>query len=236
MKKNSFKSYSSPSFISQGLSSASEKKIFFKCYLWITALTYSAFTQGLGIRIQFSSLPYLISWFFSSSSLEYAYFAIKLNISVWTSPTSLATTLASIWQDICGLLFCVFSCYNVLHYLTGFKVIKQLGSQREALSCTWGVFSFLGIFKASFDFGGLSCAWTQFEMWGGGRKGLLNITFFFLSEGCPPPFFSFSALALPSSFHVPLISRSAAVTAPLLLGMRMPQSLNLHITQSTLNE
>lgn len=190
MWKNSFKSYSSPSFISQGLSSASGKKnFFFKCYLWITALTYSAFTQGLGIRIQFSSLPYLISWFFSSSSLEYAYFAIKLNISVWTSPTSLATTLASIWQDICGLLFCVFSCYNVLHYLTGFKVIKQLGSQREALSCTWGVFSFLGIFKASFDFGGLSCAWTQFEMWGGGRKGLLNITFFFLSEGCPPPFF-----------------------------------------------
>lgn len=106
-EKNSFKSYSSPSFISQGLSSASEKN-FFKCYLWITALTYSAFTQGLGIRIQFSSLPYLISWFFSSSSLEYAYFAIKLNISVWTSPTSLAPTLASIWQDICGLLFCVF--------------------------------------------------------------------------------------------------------------------------------
>lgn len=84
------------------------KFFFFKCYLWITALTYSAFTQGLGIRIQFSSLPYLISWFFSSSSLEYAYFAIKLNISVWTSPTSLAPTLASIWQDICGLLFCVF--------------------------------------------------------------------------------------------------------------------------------
>lgn len=69
------------------------------------------------------------------------------------------------------------------------------------------------------------------------QKGAAEYHIFFLIRRLSSPlFFSFSALALPSSFHVPLISRSAAVTAPLLLGMRMPQSLNLHITQSTLNE
>lgn len=66
--------------------------------------------------------------------LQPTYVVIKLCNRVWTSPTSEASTLQRIFQDICGLLFCFSSCCKVLQYLAGFKVIKHFGFQWEALS------------------------------------------------------------------------------------------------------
>lgn len=47
---------------------------------------------------------------------------------------------------VSSLLFCASSYGKVLHYLAGFKVMKQLGSQWEALAC----FSFLSFLKCLF--------------------------------------------------------------------------------------
>lgn len=62
------------------------------------------------------------------------------------------------------ILFCVSSRCKVLHYLAGFKVIKQLVCQWEAPGVL-GVFFIPDVFKVSFDLG-LSYAWMQVEMWG----------------------------------------------------------------------
>lgn len=70
-------------------------------------------------------LPWFSPWRVSA-------FSLSLDITV-TCVSHAVRNLAL--KYCCIFFFCVSSCGKVLHYLSGFKVIKQLGSQWEALGC-----------------------------------------------------------------------------------------------------
>lgn len=84
----------------------------------------------------------------------------KLYITVWASPYISGHPHYPAFGGVSAVYYFVSSCCKVLHYLEGCKVIKQLGSQWETLSCT-EVFFIPEGFKVPFDLR-LSCTWTQF--------------------------------------------------------------------------